>query len=583
MTERASVYASPASEVQSRLASIWAEVLSKPAVASGDNFFDLGGESLAAVQIVARASELVGRSVPFEALFRSPTLEAFSDELKALCCESGQQPDTICHRRIGGVELPLTFNQERRLVADECLRVGHQDPPVFNLSFCLRFDGPLNAEALDRAVQELVSRHELLRSSFERTPGTAEERYSKLVRFARSGQFSDLYRYRVAPSAHVEVRRVSLEAIDPLEQWSHLEACARRELAIPLCYETPPAIRPTLVRLREDAHVLLIVIPHLISDATSLTVLKKEIVALYSAYVADESVDVTRQGCQFSDFSLRERQYLDSPRAAIAADYWTDQWERYGDARLRRSDIDSDVTDHRSGEGYVHWLSFDRDQVIAIRRNARDRKVTLFMLCVTTLFLALRRLAAGARLAIWVNCANRERPEFRSVLGWFASSHLLGVEFAERATTTALLAQVQAGILGALTHQAFPTGRLWQLLGYVPTVQDEVRVVCDFQRSTDQWAGQATVGPVAIRDAQLDLRLRAILSGIYATVHDGGESLALGFAWNRSACSFEVGRRILDEWFSFTKGFDSIAEEERAPQWLLARHAVVRSADETPS
>uniref|UniRef100_UPI000B1456B8 amino acid adenylation domain-containing protein n=3 Tax=Pseudomonas aeruginosa TaxID=287 RepID=UPI000B1456B8 len=241
-------YRAPGSELEQRIAAIWAEILGVERVGLDDNFFELGGHSLLATRVISRVRQEQQLDASLKALFERPVLEAFAqglerttDAVSTIPLADRQQP------------LALSFAQERQWFLWQL----EPESAAYHIPSALRLRGRLDVDALQRSFDSLVARHETLRTRFRLEGG-------------RSYQ-------QVQPAVSVSIER---------EQFGE-EGLIERIQAIvvqPFDLERGPLLRVNLLQLAEDDHVLVLVQHHIVSDGWSMQVMVEELVQLYAGY-----------------------------------------------------------------------------------------------------------------------------------------------------------------------------------------------------------------------------------------------------------------------------------------------------------
>ncbi len=228
-------------------------------VGAHDNFFDLGGHSLLATQTVSRLRDLLGVEIPLRTLFECPTVAGLAERIEAIRHGGA-------HRNVAPIEpaarlgpLPLSFSQEALWFLDQ-LAPGQ---PTFNVTAALRITGPLDRGALERSLNELVRRHESLRTTFGASGGTPHQ--------------------MIAPELQLAVETIDLTVLPPGDREAEAKRRAIEESRRPFDLTRGPLARLSLLRLADADHAVLLTMHHLITDGWSLGVAAEELITLYEA------------------------------------------------------------------------------------------------------------------------------------------------------------------------------------------------------------------------------------------------------------------------------------------------------------
>ncbi|HZI03912.1 MAG TPA: amino acid adenylation domain-containing protein, partial [Archangium sp.] len=270
----------PQSQTEITLASLWAQLLGLASIGAQDDFFALGGHSLLATQLASRIRSAFGVELPLRSLFEAPTLEALASRIDALAASSrpARLPPVVPVPRSG--PLPLSFSQQR-------LWFLHQlepDSPFYNVPAAVRIRGTLHLEALQRAFDEVLRRHEVLRTVFASS--------------ADGQPFQS-----IVPPAPLSLQVVDLDALPAHAREETILQHAQSEASRPFSLAQAPLLRVSLLRLEAEEHVLLLTMHHIVSDGWSIGVLVREVAALYDAFRRGEPSPLPEPALQYADYA----------------------------------------------------------------------------------------------------------------------------------------------------------------------------------------------------------------------------------------------------------------------------------------
>ncbi|HEU4561892.1 MAG TPA: amino acid adenylation domain-containing protein, partial [Longimicrobium sp.] len=290
----------PGTPVEEVLAGIWAELLWLEQVGVHDHFFELGGHSLLAIQVVSRIREVFAVELPLRVLFEGPTVAEVAGRVEEMR-RAGLPllPPVVPVERTGA--LPLSFAQERLWFIDRL------DPgsTVYNMALPLRLRGTPDVGALERALGEIVRRHEALRTTFADVDGSPVQVITPFGGFV-----------------------LPVEDLSDLSQADREAAVRRRageEAARPFDLSAGPLFRAALLRLGEEDHVLLPSMHHIVSDGWSLGVLSREFSTLYEAYREGRESPLPELGVQYADYAVWQREQLEGEVLDRRLSYWRER------------------------------------------------------------------------------------------------------------------------------------------------------------------------------------------------------------------------------------------------------------------
>ncbi len=424
--ERAAGGLTPArNATEQRLAEIWSEVLGGGPVGIHDNFFDLGGRSLLAIEILARVRNAFGVELPPRTLFESPTVAALAAAVQKAGADEGP---VLIHAEHEAA--PASFAQQRLWFLDR-LEPGS---PVYNLPARVRLQGPLDPGTLRRSLTAILERHEALRTTFA----------------AKDGEPVQV----IHPPREAELPVVSLSGFDdPMREAERIGAL---DAQTPFDLEREPLLRATLLRLGPDDHILLVTVHHIVWDGWSLNVFIRELSALYRGR------PLPGLAVQYADYSDWQRRRLQGESLERHLSYWKE--------RLAGAPAALDLPTDRPRPPFQTWrgaserLEIDARTTAAVRELARREGSSVFMTLLAAFAAVLARCARQLDVVVGTPTANRERVELETLLGFFANSLVLRVDFSAEATFRGLLARVREVTLGAYSHQEVPFEKLVEAL-----------------------------------------------------------------------------------------------------------------------
>ncbi|HEX7335226.1 MAG TPA: amino acid adenylation domain-containing protein [Pyrinomonadaceae bacterium] len=428
-------YVSPQTPTEEVLVNIWADVLQIERVGVCDSFFDLGGHSLLATQVMSRIREAFGFELPLRELFDHPTVRELAQQLDAARRgENVVEPELVKTERSGAA--PFSFAQQRLWFLDQ-LDPGN---PAYNIPFRLRLSGVLNTEALQTSINELVRRHETLRTSFALENGEPVQ--------------------VVAPFSPVTITVIDLSRL-PAESAGHeIRALCDAELSNGFNLTEGPLWRMRLLRLADNENLLLLTMHHIISDAWSMGVLVREVAAFYNAYLNGESAGLPELALTYADYSVWQRQYLSGDVLQQQLSYWKKQLAGAPSVFQLASDRPRPAL--QSYRGAIVPFSCSVELSEALRMLARREGASLYMILLAAFAVLLQRFSGEERMIIGTPIANRKRVEIEGLIGFFVNSLAMRVDMTGDPTFKELVKRVREVVLGAYENQDVPFERVVQ-------------------------------------------------------------------------------------------------------------------------
>ena len=439
-------YVAPANPLEHLLVSLWQNVLRLERIGIHDNFFELGGHSLLATQVIARLRQLLEQEVALRLLFEHPTVSALSDHLLQILAQSGQLEQrlgqlshatsdqalfSIPARSHTADAYALSFAQQRLWFLEQLAPGGSS----YHIPAALRLHGPLNLAALDHSFQQIVQRHEALRTTF--------------------AQHAEHPVQRITPSLTLRLPLIDLSGLpEPAQREAEARSLGDLAAQLPFDLGTGPLLRVLLLRLGEQEHLFVLILHHIISDGWSLSVLLRELAALYTSFTTGQPARLPTLPIQYVDYALWQRDWLQGLVLESQLTYWRSQLQ---DAPA----VLALPTDHPRPSVQTFQGAFCSFQLSPrltgeLKLLSQHEGVTLFMTLLAAWQVLLSRYSGQHDLVIGTPIANRTHPELERLLGFFVNMLALRCDLSEDPPFHQFLQQVREVALGAYAHQDLP-------------------------------------------------------------------------------------------------------------------------------
>lgn len=346
---------------------------------------------------------------------------------------SGPSGERTIPRRANRESCPLSFSQQRLWFLDQL----EPESPLYNTSKAIRLSGALNVEALQKSLDAIVARHEILRTNIVALDGNPIQVITKN-------------------------RSVKLAVID-LSEWADGERQAEMhrllnaEALRPFDLSSGLMLRTTLLRLGENDHVLLLLIHHIASDGWSMGILSRELAALYGAFSTGKPYPLPELPIQYADFAVWQRQWFRGEVLETQLSYWRKQLDNLATLQLP---TDRPRPAIQSFRGARQTLALPKDLSVALKALSRKEGVTLFMTLLAAFQTLLHRYAGQEDIAVGTDVANRNRVETEGLIGFFVNLLVMRTNLSGNPTFRELLRRVREMALGGYAHQDVPFERL---------------------------------------------------------------------------------------------------------------------------
>ncbi len=429
-------FVAPRDAIEEALAAIFAEVLKVDAVSVIDGFFDLGGHSIRATQVAARVRASMGVDLPLRALFEAPTVEALAEKIRAAKPEAREEIPRAPRDPSGKV--PLSFSQERLWFLDQL------DPAsvVYNVPFAIRLAGALDEPALSRALDALIARHEVLRTTFAIEDGVAIG--------------------KVEPDLHIPISITEHEGMGAAERLEIARSELAMEARVPFDLANRPVIRVKIVRFASDDHLLVGAIHHVACDGWSMGIVNRELGALYRAFSEGAPSPLPELPIAYADYAAWQRKTIAGERLGRSIAYFR---EALAGAKFALDlPTDRPRPPVMTYAGARRSFLLDAELTEALKALGKREGATLFMVLLAAFGVVLGRAAGESDVLFGSPVANRSRAEVEGLIGFFVNTLVLRVTVDERDTFSAHLAKVRETVLGAFTHEDTPFEKLVEAL-----------------------------------------------------------------------------------------------------------------------
>ena len=328
---------------------------------------------------------------------------------------------------------PLSFAQQRLFFLDKVL----PRKSAYNIPIAVRIKGALDVQALMSSLNEIFRRHESLRTSFPIIDGVPAQ--------------------QIAPQAFVPLLMMDLSEFKDDERKARLQEITTDEARLHFELKRGPLLRQTLLRLRQDEHVLMLNMHHIISDGWSVGIFVHELATLYDAFAAGRSSPLAELPVQYADFAIWQRKWLRGENLSAQLDYWK---HKLAGTPALQLPTDRPRPRAQTFRGADYAATFSQELSQALGELSRREGVTLFMTLLAAFKLLLSRYAGQTDIVIGTPTAGRNRAELEGLIGFFINTLVMRTDLSGNPSFKELLKRVREVALGAYAHQDVPFEQL---------------------------------------------------------------------------------------------------------------------------
>jgi amino acid adenylation domain-containing protein len=428
------LFVTPQGPIEETLAKMWVEILGIERVGARDNFFDLGGNSLSAMQVVARMEKTFDVAVSLKTFFESPTIANSSRYLSSSLPPIETLKASPIVPAVRDRSCPLSFAQQRLWFLDQ----WESESPVYNICRAYRLMGRLNIAAMEESLNAVVQRHEMLRTTFL----TCDGHPSQVIR----------------ATLRVPLSIIDLQGLPAAEREKIASRLANEEARRAFNLARGPLLRALLVQLADEEHMLVLTVHQIACDGWSMRILLAEFSQAYQAVSQNRSLSLPTLSVLYADFAIWQRELLSEKWIGPQISFWK---ETLGGALpVVALPTDNSRPARQSFRGSRIFFGLTKSLTEALKELSCQERVTLFMTLMAAFQTLLHRYTGQEDLVVGFPIANRTGAETRGLIGFFVNSLVLRTDLSENPTFKGLLSRVRAACLGAYANQDLPFEKL---------------------------------------------------------------------------------------------------------------------------
>ena len=436
-------YEAPRNDVEKRLVNIWSRLFKHENIGIHDNFFRLGGDSILSIQMIARAGQ-AGLQITLQDLVKHNTiaeLAAFGVEKNA-----GEVPQTPRveiqvsdpDSRTGEGDIPLSFIQHQMWLH----QTSRPGSCFYNISRQFHLTGKLDMTVLQHSFNEIINRHEILRTTFPAVDGSPVQ--------------------SIAPASSINISIKNLQGLSEKVQSDEVKRLVEELQRRPFDLVNGPLLRIMLMQLEEQSHVLFFDIHHIIFDIMSEDILFKELCISYESILSNKPSPLPALPIQYADYAVWQRQSITPKALETKLNYWK-KWLAKGEPSPLAFPTDKQLSVPTFRTSTVYY-QFSSELTKKLKNLSQRTGITLFTTMLTTLAVLLYRYSGCQDIVVGSPFANRNHWKFEQLIGYIGNSLLLRIDISGNCGFSDLLSQVQQVVLEAITNQDLPFDQMEKIL-----------------------------------------------------------------------------------------------------------------------
>ncbi|WKU21406.1 amino acid adenylation domain-containing protein [Priestia megaterium] len=424
-------YSPPTIKIEETILNIWKDVLNKSYIGIEDSLFSIGVNSLLIAKIANRINQKFNCNVPISMIFKNPTVSKL-----ALIIENYEEKEfsssSIEPYKHSSNKNNLSFLQKRFWFLDQL----EGDKSVsYNIFLSWNIKGKLKADILCKSINEIIKRQESLRTNFLMENG-------ELIQVIRPSLTIDI------PISKPVLPLVTSEKQETITSIAKQEANKRFDLS------GDPLIRARLVRVKEDEHILMITMHHIISDGWSIKIFTDELKDFYESLINEADINSNYLPIQYRDYVIWKEEQLNEKIFGQQLSYW--KRKLAGELPVLKLPTETDRISTYSFKGATNTLKISENLTNKLKETSKNEQVTLYMTLLAAYNILLYRFTNQSDILIGTPIANRNLSETDRVIGCFVNTLIMRNQLADNPTFLEFLKRVEQTALEAYNNQDVP-------------------------------------------------------------------------------------------------------------------------------
>ncbi len=424
-------YLAPSTSIERSIADIWKGLLHLEKVGIDDNFFDIGGHSLLAMRVISAIRRHLQVELNIKDLFTFPTIQLLAGHVQQLT--KGLNLPIITAIADRPAHIPLSFSQERLWFID---RLGGS--VQYHIPSVLQLTGTLNIDALQYSIQQVVKRHEVLRTIINDQDGTGYQQVQSWEDWKLETIENDLYK----------------------EDAAALQQYIQQTIEQPFDLGNDYMLRATLIELDTKEHLLVATLHHIASDGWSTSIMVTELAELYNSFIENKEAQLPQLPVQYADYALWQRTYLQGGAWDKKLDYWK---QKLHDTAALQIPTDYKRPPLQSNRGALSGFRLSKEVSTGLQQLSQQHGATMFMTLLAAFKVLMYRYSGQSDICVGTPIAGRQQSELEGLIGFFVNTLALRTEVNGNDSFEQLLQHVRTTTLEAYDHQEVPFEKVVEL------------------------------------------------------------------------------------------------------------------------
>ncbi|MCB9251759.1 MAG: amino acid adenylation domain-containing protein [Flavobacteriales bacterium] len=417
----------PKDELEKQLAELWKEILELDEVGVHNNFFELGGHSLLAIRLVAAIRKTFNVEMPIGDIFDFPTISLQKERIED---SKGNEILSFIQKNKRPVKIPLSFSQERLWFIDKL-----EGSVQYHVPSVLKLVGPLSIEALETAIASVIERHEVLRTIIVEEDEGVYQKILDKVNFKLDKIPGGMF------------------GLEDDELISHIDSY----ISNPFDLNKDLNIRAEIIPVEEQVHILILVNHHIVSDGWSRSIIVKELVEFYSAFLENREIQLPELKVQYADFAIWQRGYIQGEVLERKLKYWRSKLQGATPLLLP---LDFKRPQVWTSKGAIENGLVPNELLEKLQVFSQKNGVTLFMTFLAAFKSILYRYSQQSDISIGIPIAGRLQNDLEDLIGFFVNTLVLRTEVRETMRLIDLVMSVKRTSMEAFENQEVPFERV---------------------------------------------------------------------------------------------------------------------------